>query len=115
MTPQLEGSPKLLVDRLVIRAAVAVAILASICAAAAVPAMMGAPSGYRVGKIGSEGDKVPTTVDDDDDDLLFLDVGKWLLPVVVMAGEEIIRAASAPSSSPSGGECGKVVRSGLGT
>lgn len=42
---------------LVIRAAVAVAI-ASICAAA-VPAMMGAPSEYRVGKFGSsccEGD-----------------------------------------------------------
>ena len=74
----------LLVDKLVIRAAVAVAamaILASICAAAAVPAIMGAPSEYRVGNFGSsegDDDDAHTIVDDDELLLVLFDVdGDW--------------------------------------
>lgn len=81
----------------------AVAILASICAAAAVPAIMGAPSEYRVGNFGS----VHTPVVEE----LLFDEGEWkllllplllqLLAVVLIVGEETCRTTM---SSPPGEE-----------
>lgn len=79
--------------------------MASIRAAAAVPAITGAPSEYRVGNLSSDDDnddEVHTAVDDE---VLLFNKAEWESLVLVIVGDVSLRAIPFPGGDSCNDVC----------